>query len=250
MTRWTSEEALVRAFQGCLNCEPSWAEGVFFSEVDTGEGVPDLILVRVPGLKRHEGAEALAALPAEPFLNGNGAVLAELQLRPHTVEYLAVRTGLTREHTLRAIRYLIRLGWATQNDRGLFMASSVRPFPQFEITAFEFKLKDTGRAIQQAIRYRQFAQKAIVVVPSQRLASLSSVSDLASKATLGTATFDMSDCTLKFSVKPRLRPPRSRHAHMHVLGRLIQHIELGDRTSRRRFPLQAVAKGNSVRLPS
>ena len=248
--RGTSEEVFVRAFEACLYRTPAWADGVFFSEVDTGEGVPDLILVRIVGMTKHEVAQLLNTLPADPFLNGTGAVLAELHRRPHSLNYLAQHTGLTREYVRRAVYFLCRLGWATQTDRGLFVASCERVLPDFEITAFEFKMKDAGRAVQQAIRYRQFAHKAIVILPPQRQASVDAVSELAYKATLGIATFDATSCAVRFSIRPRTKSPRSRHAYMHVLGRLILHIEVGDHSSQRRFPKQSGAKGESARFGS
>lgn len=238
-----SEETFARALERLLQDAPGLADGVLLPEVDTGEGVPDLLLVRVPGVTRQEVAETLARLPAEAFLNGTGAVLSELNRRPHTVEYLVRRTGLSREYVRRAVNYLCRLGWATHAGGSLFLASVERRFPDFEITAFECKMKDTRRAVQQAIRYTQFAHKVIAVLPQRREASVRAVSELASSATLGIATFDMTSGVIHFAVRPRKCPPRSKHAHMHVLGRVIQHIKLGDRSSQRRFPRQAGGKG-------
>lgn len=231
-----SEEAFVRAFTECRDFPHKWPDRLSLSEVDTGEGIPDLILVRLRGKTSQETAQALMALPAGPFLNGSGAVLAELQRRPHTLDYLMRRTGLSIEHVRRSLALLCRLRWATQTERGLFLRSSDASIPDFEITAFEFKLKDVQRALQQAIRYQQFAHSAIVVLPGERETSLRGVSNLVRRATLGSATFDVTTCKVRYCVRPRICSPRSSHAYMHVVGRLIQHMESGDRTAGRRFP--------------
>lgn len=238
------EATFVKTFTECLDLSLKWSDCLLLSEVDTGEGIPDLILLRLRGKTGQEVRQVLASLPATPFLNGSGAVLAELQLRPHTLDYLVRSTGLSREHTRRAVASLCRLGWATQTKRGLFCRSHELVIPNFEITAFEFKLKDVRRAVQQAIRYRQFAHSAVVVLPEERAASLLRISNLVSGATLGSATFDASTSKVRFCVRPRIHRPRSSHAQMHVVGRLIQHMEFGDRSSQRRFPQQAEAARN------
>ena len=230
-----SEAALTHAFLTCFESTPGAAEGVLLSEVETGEGIPDLVLVRSRGLSRVQLSCLLAELPAAALLNGSGAVLAELQFRPHTLDYLAQRTGLSREHADRSARSLCKMGWAVRSANGSYYLDH-QPFPDIEITAFEFKLKDTRRAVQQAIRYKQFAHRALVVLPAEQERAGLAVSQLAFRAAVGVATFDTDDCSVRYVVRPPKRPPRSRHAYMHVLGRILQHIELGDRTSGRRFP--------------
>lgn len=233
-----TEAALTHSFQMCFQDLGGYSDGVLLTEVDTGEGVPDLVFVRAPGLERHELTRLLAELPAAAFLNGTGAVLADLQRRPHTVDYLARRTGLSRDHADRSARALCKIGWATRTETGSYFLSR-EPFPEIEITAFEFKLKDTRRAVQQAVRYKQFAQRVLVVMPAGRESSGRGVAQLASQAALGIAMFDAADCLVRYLVRPLKSPPRSRHAYMHVLGRILQHMELGDRTSDRRFPRRA-----------
>lgn len=237
-----SEAALTRKFETCFADATGFSDGVLLSEVDTGEGVPDFVFVRALGLKRHELVQMLAELPAAAFLNGTGAVLADLRRRPHTLDYLAQRSGLSRGHAERSVRTLCRIGWASRTDAGSYYLN--RPaFPEIEITAFEFKLKDARRAVQQATRYKQFAQRALVVLPVERETNGRAVAQLASQAMLGIATFDSADCEVRYIVRPVKTPPRSRHAYMHVLGRILQHIELGDRTSGRRFPRSPSALG-------
>jgi len=232
-----SEATLTHRFEASFQDVPGFSDGVLLSEVDTGEGIPDFVFVRALGLERHQLMHLLAELPAAAFLNGTGAVLAELQQRPHTLEYLAKRTGLSRAHADRSARSLSKIGWVSRTTTGCYYLNG-QPFPEIEITAFEFKLKDVRRAVQQATRYKHFAQRSLVVLPVGRETSGRAVAQLASQALLGIAIFDSVDCVVRYVVRPVKTPARSRHAYMHVLGRILQHMELGDRTSERRFPRQ------------
>jgi hypothetical protein len=62
---------------------------------------------------------------------------------------------------------LVWLAWQPKPDEGDFSAVSIqRQIARRHLYAFEGKLKDWQRALQQAFRYRYFADKAIVVMPS------------------------------------------------------------------------------------
>lgn len=239
-----SEEVFAREFRRYL--EKS-ARDLLMTEVDTGEGVPDLVALRVSGMAKHELAEVLAGLPAEPFLNGTGALLAELNHRPHTADYLSERTGLSVNYIRRAIGLLCQIGWAQKTSRGLFMAVPERPFPDIVVTAYECKMKDARRAVQQAIRYRHFAHRAVVVLPKERKASIVGISELACAANLGVGLFDTSTGTLRLVMRPRKLPPRSPCAYVNVIGKLVIHTQFGDRTSHLRFPRQSALGKPSVR---
>jgi hypothetical protein len=224
------------ALRRCLGTSGKWSDGLVLSEVEIGEGVPDLVLVRLPGKTADQVQSQLASLPAEPFLNGYGALLAELERRAHTIEYLTRRTGLSREYVLKAGSFLCRLGWARRTETGSMMLADDFVLPPFRITAFELKLADVRRALGQAIRYQQFAHDSVVVLPTNRAGSLEGARTLIMDSALGSATFDAANCSLNFFVKPRTQSPRSRQAYMHAVGRLIGHLAEGPRKAGSRFP--------------
>jgi thiol-disulfide isomerase/thioredoxin len=61
---------------------------------------------------------------------------------------------------------LVWIGWTPNPNSGEFTALSLeRQMRRRLLHAFEGKLKDWRRALQQAFRYRYFADKAIVVMP-------------------------------------------------------------------------------------
>ena len=61
---------------------------------------------------------------------------------------------------------LVWIGWTPEPKSGEFTALTLeRQMSRRLLHAFEGKLKDWRRALQQAFRYRYFADKAIVVMP-------------------------------------------------------------------------------------
>ena len=76
MTSPATEDALAESFLGCAEDVLGLHDGLLMQEVDAGEGVPDFVVIRVPGWTKEKVREALASLPSTPFLNGAGAVLA------------------------------------------------------------------------------------------------------------------------------------------------------------------------------
>jgi hypothetical protein len=62
---------------------------------------------------------------------------------------------------------LVWLAWRPKPDEEDFTAVSIqRQIARRHLYAFEGKLKDWQRALQQAFRYRYFADKAIVIMPT------------------------------------------------------------------------------------
>lgn len=235
-----NEEIFAQAFKKFIMSTSEWSDCLVLTEVDTGEGIPDLIMVRINGKTRKEVVNTLSNLPAEPLLNGSGAILSELQMRPHTLKYLVRKTGLSPDYTKRAMNFLCKVGLATRTKNGSFIKSETHAIPDFKIIAFELKLRNINRALQQAIRYRQFAHKSTVVLPFERAKSVSNVANLTLRSSLGSATFDATRRRLRFYVQPLQTKPRSKHKYMHVVGKIIKHIQLGgDQNSQRRFPQQS-----------
>ena len=64
------------------------------------------------------------------------------------------------------LRALLRTQLITEQDNATFYLSEKLNIPDVEICAFEFKLKDWRRAFFQATRYRNFAHRVYVVLPT------------------------------------------------------------------------------------
>lgn len=86
---------------------------------------------------------------------------------------------------------LVWIGWARVPQPGEFTALSLeKKLNRRHVFAFEGKIKDWRRALQQAFRYRYFADKAIVVMPQAGSAAALKNLDAFRHACVGFWTFD------------------------------------------------------------
>ena len=83
------------------------------------------------------------------------------------------------------------ISWTRKSQSGEFTALSLeKQLSRRQMFAFEGKIKDWRRALQQAFRYRYFADKAIVVMPQTCSAAALNNLDTFRQAFVGFWTFD------------------------------------------------------------
>lgn len=98
---------------------------------------------------------------------------------------------------------LVWIAWKPQRDTEEFSALSLeRQLARRRLFAFEAKIKDWQRALQQAFRYRYFADKAIVVMPAANATRALAHLDTFKEMQVGLWTFDSSKNVIREHFTP------------------------------------------------
>jgi hypothetical protein len=98
---------------------------------------------------------------------------------------------------------LVWIGWARGADPENFTALAVeKQLRRRHLHAFEGKLKDWRRGLQQAFRYRYFADKAIVVMPYESAAAALANLDSFRHSLVGFWTFHAATGTIREHYTP------------------------------------------------
>ena len=120
---------------------------------------------------------------------------------------------------------LVWIGWSPESKAGEFSAVSLeRQLKRRLLHAFEGKLKDWRRALQQAFRYRYFADKAIVVMPLENAKAALSNIEAFRQAGVGFWSFDTTTKIIREHYTPsRIRAfsPGSRERAIRMLSSKI-----------------------------
>lgn len=98
---------------------------------------------------------------------------------------------------------LVWIGWTRNSNSGEFTALALeKQLRRRHLHAFEGKLKDWRRALQQAFRYRYFADKAIVVMPYENADAAVANLDAFRHSSVGLWTFDSETETIREHYTP------------------------------------------------
>jgi DNA-binding MarR family transcriptional regulator len=125
-----------------------------------GTRIPDLLAARVElrAFRARIGAEQW-----EPLTEGEIVALANLRRdRTTSVQALAAHIGYTTDTTLRLLRRLEHLGYASESRGRGFRKIRGRYKVFSRLVAVEAKLHDWRRALVQARAHRSFAQECYV----------------------------------------------------------------------------------------
>jgi len=94
------------------------------------------------------------------------------------------------------------------------------------MTAFEMKLTDWKKAIQQAYRYSYFADTSIVVLPSGRRAAVLPQIELFKQMDIGLWFFDKKNDTITKTLTPSRNSPRNTVAKEKAVDLLVRKVYL------------------------
>jgi hypothetical protein len=98
---------------------------------------------------------------------------------------------------------LVWIGWRPDpNSEDFTVLAMEKELRKRHLYAFEGKLKDWRRALQQAFRYRYFADKAIVVMPLENADSALANLDAFRHSFVGLWTFDVATATIREHYTP------------------------------------------------
>jgi len=149
-------------------------------------------------------------------------ILAYLKLSsPRTLEFLRKRIAVGTQTFDRAIRDLVHVELIQQTKDELFLLTPKLDLPDIEICAFEFKLENWKRAFFQASRYRTFAHRVYVVVPTPIIKRTEKLWDSFRLQNIGLLSHDIKNGTQRV-LSSQKRNPRSRSNYFQALGMLHQ----------------------------
>ena len=142
---------------------------VLMREVDCYQGRADVVRAVFPVSRCPRRANEISELLVHPSA---ARVLARLHARaPRSETFLEGATGLSRPVLRQRIRQLVDSGLVRATSRGLLLRRAGGAMPEPEIWSFEAKLSKWRRALYQAMQYRGFSHRAVVVMPANRAAA-------------------------------------------------------------------------------
>lgn len=126
---------------------------------------------------------------------------------------------------------LVWIGWQPDPNSEDFTALAMeKELRRRHLHAFEGKLKDWRRALQQAFRYRYFADKAIVVMPHENADAALANLDAFQHSLVGLWTFDVATATIREHYTPtrvRAFSKKSKEKAIRALSSKINLRQLG-----------------------
>jgi len=145
------------------------------------------------------------------------------KIPPHSEEYISQVTGLVEKTIRKHLRELLELGLVERDSIGeLFLGKNFK-LPDIEIWAFEVKLHDWKRAFYQALRYRGFSHRIIVVMPAENLKIPTKNINLFREMNVGLMSIDQHG-KLEFIEKPLREEPSSKKHYLYALGQVISEF--------------------------
>ena len=140
---------------------------------------------------------------------------------PRTRAFLQARLHVSGATFNKALRALLKTELITEQDNATFFLSEKLNIPEIEICAFEFKLKDWRRAFFQATRYRNFANRVYVVLPSATVHRAEKMHDAFRVQNIGLLSHAPDGTTVRV-INSKKRAPKSRSNLYQALGMLEQ----------------------------
>lgn len=123
---------------------------------------------------------------------------------------------------------LVWIGWAREFQSEEFTALSLeKKLNRRHLFAFEGKIKDWRRALQQAFRYRYFADKAIVVMPQAGAAAALKNFDAFRHACVGFWTFDPNSGVIREHYTPTRIRAFNAEARIKAIRLLTSKLDFG-----------------------
>lgn len=123
---------------------------------------------------------------------------------------------------------LVWISWARKSQPEEFTALSfAKKLNRRRLFAFEGKIKDWRRALQQAFRYRYFADKAIVVMPHAYSAAALKNLDAFRHACVGFWTFDTTTGVIREHYTPTRIRAFNAEARSKAIRVLISKVNFG-----------------------
>ena len=219
-----TEELLSGAFESVLG-NGAWAKHYprfarLVPELECQQGRPDFVAstttaMVMPRSQRQRLSEGLASPAAARVLP-----LAK-PASPRTEEYLVRESGLSEPVARRSLRTLCSLGLLQTTAHSTYILEPNLSTDRWELWAFELKLHDWRRGLYQALQYRAFAHRAVVVVSENWAHRAVAQKDTFRRLKVGLMALDVDSGSLRLIVRPPKDTPSSRFHHLYALGQFL-----------------------------
>ncbi|MFA6400016.1 MAG: hypothetical protein WCX31_00090 [Salinivirgaceae bacterium] len=198
--KFQSEFELVSVLKETLRCKYKTAQIEIFEEVSLGYGIADIIISR---LKK----PLINIEPSFPVLNVSDINIFNLiQINEGiTFDTILDTTKGSRESLIKSLDVLIRSNYLYTRNSAFFIRENYE-LPFHENFAIEAKLKDWKRALNQAYRYKWFAEYSYVVLDSHFANPAIKNMDLFSKFNIGLASISKDGKLIKYFTPKRHQP--------------------------------------------
>ena len=107
----------------------------------------------------------------------------------------------------------------------IWVCAPVRNKKEPHVIAFEMKLSEWRRALSQAYRYRYFADRAIVVLPSERVKLAKEALNIFKELQVGLWAFDPKTGVVDRLYTPRLARPKSLLARSRAIALIDRKLD-------------------------
>lgn len=225
-----SEANLRRIFSTVISQEPLASrlpipEWVTY-ELDCRQGRPDAVLSPDRALGVGEWDENISRVLATPSC---ARVLSVLKRRGRrSLAYLHRSTGLSRGVLREALRELIEEGLARECKNSTYVRGP-SALPSLEMWAVEFKVKNWQRAIYQALQYRAFSHRVIILLDSNYVHRIEPHLERLHQLSVGVGAIDQERESIRTLSFPRKSTPASRFHYAIATGAFLRSISRGDR---------------------
>jgi len=140
---------------------------------------------------------------------------------PRTKKYIIKKSGLTSKTVSKILKSLLSKGYISKKKSDMhYLASALKQGPS-EFWAFELKLNDWKRALFQALQYKAFANRVMLVFPPEKERILKNNIDKFKRMKVGVMTFDIKTRSYKMLLKPRKNKPASRAHNLFLFSKMI-----------------------------
>lgn len=219
-----TEEYLSSTFETVVGSD-DWVShfglfGFILKEVDCHQGRPDYVAStrKLPTMSETQ-RKVLGGVLSAP---STARVISLLKAAaPRTAEYLVRASGFSAPVVRRSLATLLSLDLVERTGSAGYVLSSGFPTLDWELWAFEVKLEHWQRALFQALQYRAFAHRSVVVISEHSAHRLERYTERFRTLNVGVIAMDAYSGTFRLIVKPKKRSPASRFHHLYALGKVL-----------------------------
>lgn len=201
MSSFITEKKLVRDFIDTLNRTILTDELMFFEEFEATNGIADIVLVQLN--KNSPQIKALAELSPRLL-----TVFGSLKLN-EVIDFssLSKKSGLSFESSKKSLRKILSMGLIEEISSSTYLKKQDVPIITKEICAIEAKLRDWRRALLQAYRYQNFANKSWVLLDEKNISSARKNIQHFENLNVGLASFNIHR-EIRIYFEPKLTDPK------------------------------------------
>lgn len=156
---------------------------------------------------------------------------------PRTKDFLIKATGFSLKTVNKALDALSQSQLVIEVKPGMYTLHHSWAVPHAELWAFELKLSNWKRAIFQAMRYRAFAHRVVIVFPQSKRIILQNNISMFRNLGLGLLVFDTYTGHSDLLLKPKKNSPMSKHHTLFTLGKLASETKCDGFIATMEYPI-------------